>query len=158
MDSWRGSRNCGCIHSGLAELYPISQSSFQSVVWCALQVAGRQEDKTRQDKHCCGPCPLLPNQPWFSVMLRMLVKVPVLMPRNTARLMKLPWDKNLVHPMAKNLRYVSVHLSGRSQFLKSSFNTNPPILQPVSSGWDINILLKHFQSLFLPRLFPSQIS
>ena len=68
-----------------------------------LQVAGRQErqDKTRQALLWALP-PCSPNQPWFSVMLRMLVKVPILMPRNTAKLMKLPWDKNLVHPMAKN--------------------------------------------------------
>ena len=61
-----------------------------------------------------GLIPILPNNPWFAHMLQMLVKLPVLMPRNTAHLMRLPWDKSKCHSMAKNLRYLLVHLSGKS--------------------------------------------
>ena len=61
-----------------------------------------------------GLIPILPNNPWFTHMLQMLVKIPVLMPRNTARLMRLPWDESKCHPMARNLHYLLVHLSGKS--------------------------------------------
>ena len=70
-----------------------------------------QEDRTAL---AIGLVPLLPNQPWFSVMLKLLVRTPILMPRKTARLMRLPWDKEKCHPLAQNLRFLLVHLSGNS--------------------------------------------
>ena len=67
-----------------------------------------------QTELAVGLVPLFPNHPWFTNLLDMLIEIPILMPRNTACIMHLPWDKQKVHPMAPNLRYLLVHLSGKS--------------------------------------------
>ena len=47
--------------------------------------------------------PFWATKVWYSQMVRMCIKKPILMPKNTAKLMTLPWDKSVHHPLCAKL-------------------------------------------------------
>ena len=53
--------------------------------------------------------PVWPTAPFFGNLIRHLKRPPVLLPPDTVKLMKLPWDSQLRYPV-KNLRLALTHL------------------------------------------------
>ena len=68
--------------------------------------------------------PLWPTQPWFPKLMKMLIDIPVILPLN---ILKLPFNKQILHKQHKNLRLVACPLSGISS-LNEDFLRNPSIL------------------------------
>ena len=58
-----------------------------------------------------------PNQPWFLVLFKMLIDMPVLI-TSGKNLLKLPQDPELVHPMWRKIDIVVCHSAGSSQKAK----------------------------------------
>ena len=83
-----------------------------SYIYAPFNLLSRVMAKLKQDKATALViCPAWPNQPWFPMMLSMLVQLPCLLP-NTESVLTLPWNLNIVHPNSNNLRLLSVMLSG----------------------------------------------
>lgn len=56
--------------------------------------------------------PLWPTQPWFGMLLRMLIQQPVLLP-NRRNLLTLPFDQQRVHPLYPKMRLIAAVVSGK---------------------------------------------
>ena len=104
--------------------------------------------KIRRDKATAlVVCPEWPTQPFFSTMLNMLIKSPCRLLGNMNDILTLPWNSNIHHPNSKNLKLLSVMLSGTDTSVKAFQQTLPtcsskattylqenPIQQPSKFG------------------------
>ena len=77
--------------------------------------------------------PFWATKVWYSQMVRMCIRKPILMPKNTAKLMTLPWDKSVRHPLCAKLRLLLVNLFANCLHQKVSPLNNVPIC-PNSDG------------------------
>ena len=88
--------------------------------------------------------PLWPNQPWFPLLLDLLVENPIILPK---QLPYLPWDPNTSHPLTNSLTMISAKLSGdlcstlayQSKLPHSSWQNSPlplykAIIQQLKAG------------------------
>ena len=95
------------------DAFTFSWSKFQCVyTYPSFNLLSRTLAKIRQDgATTIIICPCWPNQPWFFMMLNMLVEFLCLLPPSELCL-TLPCNLNIPHPNSKNLRLLSVVLCG----------------------------------------------
>ena len=60
-------------------------------------------------------CPIWPTQPWFPLIMKMLVNSPLILPPN---ILYLPFNPTVKHKQCKSLRLMACHLSGNSLLTK----------------------------------------
>ena len=75
-------------------------------------------------------CPAWPNQPFFGMMLNMLIDYPVISHTAEAHVLTLPWCSTRTHPNSKNLKLLFTVVSG-TDILPMEFQS---ILSPALSS------------------------
>ena len=74
--------------------------------------------KIREDKaEGVLVAPLWETQPWFPLLIKMLVAHPLILPQSS-NLLYLPYKVKKLHPLRKKLRLIACHLSGNFQSLQ----------------------------------------
>ena len=92
----------------------------QELIYCfpPFSIIPRVLQKIRMDRAVALMIvPLWTTQPWFPVLMRMLIHVPILLPRR-ADLIQLPFDKQRRHPLQHKLRLTACLLSGKDSLIR----------------------------------------
>ena len=91
-------------------------SKFSFYAFPPFSLILRTLRKVKQD-HATGVliCPIWPTQAWFPLLMKMLVKSPLVLP---PEILELPFKPSLKHKQNKKLRLMACHLSGNSSLVK----------------------------------------
>ena len=97
----------------ITNAFHLSWTDFDCYLFPPFSIIARVLQKVSTDQaRALMILPIWPTQPWFGLMLRLLVDYPLLLP-NRRDLMKLPFDPEKLHPLYPKLRMLAVLLSGK---------------------------------------------
>lgn len=100
--------------SKFTDAFTLDWRKFKFVyVFCPFSLLSRCIQKIQIDQaHAVVIAPLWPTQPWFTVLMKILVDVPVILPK-TKTLLQLPYSQQ-VHPLEPKLVLMACRVSGDS--------------------------------------------
>ena len=94
------------------DAFTLDWSSYVFYAFPPFSVLGRVVQKIQEDMaEGILLIPNWPTQPWFPKVMRLLVKEPLLLPKNN-QLLQLPYNKTAVHPLVGKLTLLACLLSG----------------------------------------------
>ena len=97
---------------GALDAFTLDWSSYVFYAFPPFSVLGRVVQKIQEDMaEGILLIPNWPTQPWFPKVMRLLVKEPLLLPKNN-QLLQLPYNKTAVHPLEGKLTLLACLLSG----------------------------------------------
>ena len=114
--------------------FTLNWSTIKGFIFCPFSLISRCVRKIEHDraKNIAGVFPWFPTASWFPIILHQIVAPPVLLPKDTAKKLFIPWDTSLRHPLHKKLRLVFLHLSASCyvdrKYQKIMLNSLPKIL------------------------------
>ena len=114
--------------------FTLNWSKIKGFIFCPFSLISRVIRKIENDKAktIAGVFPWFPTASWFPIILHQISAPPVLLPKNSAKKLYIPWDKSLRHPLHGKLRLVFLHLSAScfvdKTYQKSMLNSLPKIL------------------------------
>ena len=94
------------------DAFTLDWSSYVFYAFPPFSVLGRVVQKIQEDMaEGILLIPNWPTQPWFPKVMRLLMKEPLLLPKNN-QLLQLPYNKTAVHPLVGKLTLLACLLSG----------------------------------------------
>ena len=118
--SWKPDPDCTFV-----DAFSIDWGTFDMCyAFCPFSVIARCVQKIRSDQaRCLAVLPLWPTQPWWSLMISLLVDRPFILPRK-GRLLTLPHTE-IVHPLSNQLVLIACRLSGHHSETEGFQNSLP---------------------------------
>ena len=102
-------------HATFINAFSVNWSQFTPYIFCPFSLIHRVLKKKMDDQVAKTICiiPQFPSAIWYPQMIKMCIENPILLPKNMAKRLSIPWDKNAKHPLAQKMRTVT------SNFIRS---------------------------------------
>ena len=92
-------------HCLRVDAFTLNWSNYKPYIFSPFRLMNSVSKKIDKDKveRAMVIAPLHPSQSWFPKFISMCWQPPILLPKNTANQLFLPWDTGIRHPLARNL-------------------------------------------------------
>ena len=102
-----------CPGTFMSDCFNLDWSKFKCFLFPPFRLVSTCLRKIEQDKakHVQAIVPVWLSASWWVRMVSMCCQGPVLLPKNTAAKLVLPWDTSIRHPLSRQMRLFFVNLS-----------------------------------------------